>query len=96
MDDPPLYTGHFQWPKDEPQHAWSVLVPRFTNGVEVTVNGVVILDSRRDPVANRPDRNIPVIAVIPASLLRAERSCHSAVRMGADHGLPGSHLCRPG
>ena len=70
MDDPPLYTGHFQWPKDEPQHAWSVLVPRFTNGVEVTVNGVVILDSRRDPVANRPDRNIPVIAVIPASLLR--------------------------
>jgi len=34
------------------------------------VNGVAILDSRRDPAANRPDRNAPEIAVIPASLLR--------------------------
>ena len=47
-----------------------MFLPRFTNGVEVTVNGVVILDSRRDPAANRPDRNTPEIAVIPASLLR--------------------------
>jgi signal transduction histidine kinase len=70
MDDPPLYTGQFSWPGSEPQAAWSVLLPRFTNGVEVTVNGVVILDSRRDPAANRPDRNTPEIAVIPASLLR--------------------------
>ena len=44
--------------------------PRFTNGVEVTVNDVVILDSRRHPDANRPDRNTPHIAVIPASVLR--------------------------
>jgi hypothetical protein len=29
----------------------------------------VILDSRRDPAAERPDRNAPEIAVIPASLL---------------------------
>ena len=47
-----------------------MFLPRFTNGVEVTVNGVVILDSRRDPAANRPDRNTPEIAVIPASVLR--------------------------
>ena len=47
-----------------------MLLPRFTNGVEVAVNGVVILDSRRNPAANRPDRNTPEIAVIPASLLR--------------------------
>ena len=70
MNDPPLYIGRFQWPGSEAQHAWSVLLPRFTNGVEVTINGVVILDSRRDPAANRPDRNTPEIAVIPASLLR--------------------------
>ena len=53
-----------------PTRAWSVFLPRFTNGVEVAVNGVVILDSRRDPTANRPDRNTPEIAVIPSSLLR--------------------------
>jgi signal transduction histidine kinase len=74
MNDPPRYTGSFSWPSGEPQGAWqgawSVLLPRFSNGVEVAVNGVVILDSRRDPAANRPDRNTPEIAVIPASLLR--------------------------
>jgi len=70
MDDPPLYTSRFTWPGSEASRAWSVFLPRFTNGVEVTVNGVVILDSRRDPAANRPDRNTPEIAVIPSSLLR--------------------------
>ena len=70
LNDPPLYTGRFTWPGGEPRAAWSVLLPRFTNGVEVAVNGVVILDSRRNPAANRPDRNTPEIAVIPASLLR--------------------------
>ncbi len=74
MSDPPLYTGDFAWPgssepNSEAQHAWSVFLPRFNNGVEVAVNGVVILDSRRDPAANRADRNAPEIAVIPASLL---------------------------
>ena len=69
LNDPPLYSGRFSWPGNEPREAWSVLLPRFTNGVEVAVNGVVILDSRRDPAANRPDRNTPEIAVIPASLL---------------------------
>ena len=74
MNDPPLYSGRFTWPVisrgGEPQGAWSVMLPRFTNAVEVAVNGVVILDSRRNPAANRPDRNTPEIAVIPASLLR--------------------------
>jgi len=71
LNDPPLYSGRFTWPGGEPQDAWSVMLPRFTNGVEVAVNGVVILDSRRTPAANRPDRNTPEIAVIPSTLLRA-------------------------
>jgi signal transduction histidine kinase len=69
-DDQPIYRGQFSWPTEQPARAWSVFVPRFTNAVEVAVNGVVVLDSRRDPAANRPDRNIPAIAVIPSSLLR--------------------------
>ncbi len=69
-DDPPRFSGHFVRPADEAKRAWSVFLPRFTNGVEVMVNGVAILDSRRDPAANRPDRNTPAIAVIPPSLLR--------------------------
>ena len=69
MDDPPRFAGEFVRPAGEAGRAWSVFLPRFTNGVEVTVNGVAILDSRRDPAANRPDRNTPAIAVIPPSLL---------------------------
>ena len=69
MNDPPRFTGQFVRPAGEAAQAWSVFLPRFTNGVEVTVNDVVILDSRRDPAANRPDRNTPQIAVIPASVL---------------------------
>lgn len=70
MNDPPRFQGHFIRPAGDAAQAWSVFLPRFTNGVEVTVNGVVVLDSRRDPAANRPDRNTPAIAVIPASVLR--------------------------
>ena len=69
MNDPPRFEGHFVRPAGEATQPWSVFLPRFTNGVEVSVNGVVILDSRRDPAANRPDRNTPQIAVIPASVL---------------------------
>lgn len=69
MDDPPRFTGQFNRPAGEAGRAWSVFLPRFTNGVEVSVNGVAILDSRRDPAANRPDRSTPQIAVIPASAL---------------------------
>ncbi len=74
MDDPVLYAGSFTYDstsaRDEAHRAWSVYLPRFTNGVEIIVNGVEILDSRRDPSANRLDRATPEIAVIPASLLR--------------------------
>ena len=96
MNDPPLYTGSFAWPGSEQQRAWSVLLPRFSNGVEVAVNGVAILDSRRDPAANRPDRNAPEIAVIPASLLRDGLN-NLTIRLlvwGPLTGFPGSHLCR--
>jgi signal transduction histidine kinase len=70
MNDPPRFSGQFVHPASEAARPWSVFLPRFTNGVEVSVNDVVILDSRRDPAANRPDRNTPAIAVIPASVLR--------------------------
>ncbi|WP_369719490.1 ATP-binding protein [Bradyrhizobium sp. LLZ17] len=70
LADPPLYSGRFVFTPDAADAAWSVFLPRFSNGVEVAVNGVAILDSRRDPSANRPDRNTPEIAVIPSSLLR--------------------------
>ena len=43
---------------------------RFINAVEVAVNGADILDSRRHPAANRPDRNTPEIVAVPAVLLR--------------------------
>jgi signal transduction histidine kinase len=69
LSDPPLYTGAFSWTARDTT-GWSVFLPRFSNGVEVAINGVVILDSRRDDTANRPDRNTPQIAVIPSSLLR--------------------------
>jgi signal transduction histidine kinase len=74
MNEPALYRGSFTCDlpsaKDGAPRAWSVYLPRFTNGVEIVVNGVEILDSRRDPSANRPDRATPEIAVIPAPLLR--------------------------
>jgi signal transduction histidine kinase len=69
MNEPAIFTGHFAWSARENGRAWSVYLPRFTNGVVVLVNGVEILDSRRDPAANRSDRATPEIAVIPASLL---------------------------
>jgi hypothetical protein len=70
MNDPALYSARFNWTRNEAAGAWSVYVPRFTNGIEIAVNGVDILDSRRDPSANRPDRDTPEIAVIPTELLR--------------------------
>jgi signal transduction histidine kinase len=70
LADPPLYTGAFTFRREDAASGWSVFLPRFSNAVEVAVNGVVVLDSRRDANANRPDRNTPQIAAIPASLLR--------------------------
>lgn len=69
MDAPAVFTGSFDWHASDAREAWSVYLPRFTNGVAVRVNGTEILDSRRDPAANRSDRATPEIAVIPASLL---------------------------
>lgn len=69
MNEPAIFSGHFAWSARDNGRAWSVYLPRFTNGVIVLVNGVEILDSRRDPSANRSDRATPEIAVIPASLL---------------------------
>ncbi|MDA9436809.1 sensor histidine kinase [Bradyrhizobium sp. CCBAU 51627] len=68
LADPPLYSGAFTFKNGDA--GWSVFLPRFSNAVEVAVNGVVVLDSRRDANANRPDRNTPEIAAIPSSLLR--------------------------
>lgn len=68
LADPPLYTGAFTFRNGGA--GWSVYLPRFSNAVEVAVNGVIVLDSRRDANANRLDRNTPQIALIPASLLR--------------------------
>jgi signal transduction histidine kinase len=70
LTDPPLYIGAFTFQSTDAGSGWSVYLPRFSNALEVAVNGVVVLDSRRDDKANRPDRNTPQIALIPASLLR--------------------------
>ncbi len=71
MDDPPRFRLGFERPGAPSEGpAWAVMLPRFTNGVVVAVNGVDILDSRRSPSANRPDRSSPEIVVIPSVLLR--------------------------
>nr|WP_249794912.1 ATP-binding protein [Bradyrhizobium sp. Oc8] len=72
LADPPLYTGAFTF--ENGNAGWSVFLPRFSNAVEVAVNGVVVLDSRRDANANRSDRNTPQIAAIPSSLLHDGRN----------------------
>ena len=83
MDDPPLYSGSFAWGRPRRNTAWSVYLPRFSNGIEVSINGVAILDSRRDAMANRPDRNTPQIAVIPARCcVRARTRSASACSCG--------------
>lgn len=67
---PQLLALSFERPPGESGRIWSVMLPRFISGVEVAVNGTIILDSRLHPAANRADRNSPEIAVIPESLLR--------------------------
>lgn len=67
--EPQDFALSFDRPPSEKERAWSVMVPRFIRGIEIAVNGTVILDSRRSPTASRPDRNIPEIAVIPDVLL---------------------------
>jgi len=80
INEPAVFAGHFDWSARDAGRAWSIYLPRFTNGVVVTVNGVEILDSRRNPSANRADRATPEIAVIPASILR-DGSNELAIRL---------------
>ncbi len=70
MDDPPSYLLSFDRPASGASIPWSVMLPRFGNGVQVAVNGAVVLDSRANPAANRPGLNTPEIALIPAPLLK--------------------------
>jgi signal transduction histidine kinase len=65
-----LFAFRFDRPQAMAAAVWSVMIPRFVSGVEVSVNGAEVLDSRRHPASNRPDRNTPEIAVIPAALLK--------------------------
>lgn len=65
-----LYRTTFTHSASGPDETWSVFLPRFTSGVELAVNGTVILDTRRNPAAGRVDRNVPAIAPIPQALLR--------------------------
>jgi signal transduction histidine kinase len=88
MEEPALLSGSFAWTQREAGKPWSVYLPRFTNGVEVLVNGVEILDSRRDPSANRLDRATPEIAVIPSSLLH-EGANELAIRLYVWGPIPG-------
>lgn len=53
-----------------PHDDWSLYLPRFTNAAEVSVNGALILDTRRISHNNRIGRNSPDLAVIPGKLLR--------------------------
>jgi len=67
---PHLYRLTFDRPVSEAQTPWSIFVPRFTSGIEITVNGTVIHDTRGDPMSSRPERNMPAIARIPGPTLK--------------------------
>lgn len=68
--EPVLYRMNFERPSSEAGASWAVLVPHFTAGVEISVNGTLVLDSRRETYAARMDRNVPAMALIPQPLLR--------------------------
>ena len=67
---PAAFRMQFHHSSADPDRAWSIFIPRFTSGVEIVVNGVVLADTRRNPSAGRVDRNVSAIAPIPRSLLR--------------------------
>lgn len=64
------YRGEFQWQPADTATPWAVFVPRFTTTIEIAINGSTIEKTERDPSKRRPDRNTPVLAVIPESLLK--------------------------
>jgi len=69
-DPPPVdYRIPFSLPGSAPEETWSVLIPRFSTGVQLFINGTLIEDTLRDPATSRPDRNVPVISLIPPALL---------------------------
>ena len=64
----------FDRPAAASAEPWALFVPRFASAAEIAVNGAVLADSRRDPLAARLDRNTPLIVPIPALLLRDGRN----------------------
>lgn len=64
----------FDRPAVDAAEAWALFVPRFASAAEIAVNGAVLADSRRDPLAARLDRNTPLIVAIPSPLLRDGRN----------------------
>ncbi len=70
MQLPFTYLMNFDYRPSGDEARWSVFLPGYTSGIEVAVNGAVVLDTRLHPGAGRVDRNTPAIAFIPPSLLR--------------------------
>jgi signal transduction histidine kinase len=64
-----VYRLSFDYP-GQAQALWAVFLPRFLSQTEVTINGVIVFDSRDALSTARPDRNIPEIATIPSMLLK--------------------------
>lgn len=65
-----LYRLSFEIPSEQAATPWAVFLPRFMIDASILVNGVEIADSRDGPGAGKPDRNIPLLGVIPKPLLR--------------------------
>lgn len=64
------YAAQFRYP-DEKQPVWSILLPRFLIDARVLVNDVEIGDSGSSPMAGKGQLNLPFIALIPDTVLRA-------------------------
>lgn len=64
----------FERPAGSDTPPFALFVPRFASAVAIAVNGVVVADSRLDPLAARLDRNTPLIVSVPAPLLREGRN----------------------
>lgn len=67
---PFIYQMSFNYQSSRDGQRWSIFLPGYTSGIEVAVNGTVVLDTRLHPGAGRVDRNTPAIAFIPSSILR--------------------------
>lgn len=66
---PLTFTIGFDRPADT-QAPWSVMLPRYIDGVEVEINGAVLLDAGRG-LNSRADRNAFELLPIPDALLKA-------------------------